>query len=80
MASSSNPKKRLKQTMGVGRFVDTRGHLEAWFASDSPTKSSNNIGKYLKEYSRNIINTPKFVRLDWLKEQQLIQVCELLKH
>jgi len=32
MASSSNQKKRIKQTMSSGRFIDTRGHLESWFA------------------------------------------------
>jgi len=33
MASSSNLKKRVKETVSVGRHIDTRGHLEVWFAS-----------------------------------------------
>jgi len=73
MVSSSNPKERVKQNVGTGKVVDTRGHLEAWFASDSPTKSSNSIDKHLKEYNKKIINTPKFVRLDWLKENNLLR-------
>jgi len=34
----------------------------------------------VKNNSRKIINTSKFIRLDWLKEQQLLDVCELLEH
>jgi len=57
MPSSNNPKQRVKQTVGASRFVDTKGHLEVWFASDSPTKSFDNIDKVceLLEY-QGLIN------------------------
>jgi len=32
MASSSNPKKRVKQMISSGRFHNDTGHLENWFA------------------------------------------------
>jgi len=71
MASSNNSKKRIKQIVSGPRFVNTRGHLKAWFASESEETSNKSIDAYLTAYNRKIINTPKFIRLDWLKEQQL---------
>jgi len=77
-ASSSNPKKRVKQIVSSTRFVDTRGHLEGWFASVHDLESVESIDKYLREISRRIINIPKFVRLDWLKFKILLEVSELM--
>jgi len=79
MASSSKPKKRIKQTVSEPVFVDNRGHLESWFANESEEISNKSINAYLTTYNRKIINTPKFIRLGWLKEQQLRDVCELLE-
>jgi len=79
MASSSNPKKRIKQIVSSGRCIDERGHLEGWFASLNESESVESIDRYLRELSKKIINTPKFVRLDWLKSEQRLEVIELLE-
>ena len=59
--------------------IDTRGNLEGWFPSLHESESSKSIDRYLREFSRKIINTPKFVRLDWLKSEKLLEVSELLE-
>jgi len=61
------------------RYVDNTGRLEAWFAWETKEDSQKSIDAYLTTYSRKIVNIPKFVRLEWLEEQQLHGVCELLE-
>jgi len=60
--------------MSVERFSDEIGHLENWFASPNGLKNSKQIEKYLQEYSKKIINTPKYIRVEWLKAEQLFEV------
>jgi len=79
MASSSNPSKRVK-TLGRGpRQVDNIGRLEAWFACGNKEERDKCINAYITTYNKKIVNIPKFVHLEWLEEQQLHCVCELLE-
>jgi len=77
--SSCNPKKKLEQTVSSGKFIDTRGHLDGWFGSMHESESDESIDRYLLEFSRKIINTPKFVRLSWLKFEMMLEVSEQLE-
>jgi len=43
------------------------------------SESVESIDKHMREFSRKIINTPKLVRLDWLKSEMLLEVSELLE-
>jgi len=79
MASSSNPKKRVKQIASPRKCVDIRGHLEAWFASMHGSETVESINKYLIEFSRKIVNTPKYIKLYWLKFEMLVEVSEKLE-
>jgi len=79
MASSSNARKRTKSLGRGPRYVDNTSRLEAWFAWETKEDSQKSIDAYLTTYSRKIVNIPKFVRLEWLEEQQLHGVCELLE-
>ena len=79
MASSSNPRKRKKEIASVGRHIDTRGHLEGWFANVRGKGTEASINTYLTTVSRKVINTPKYVRLDWLKTEELRDVAEALE-
>jgi len=66
--------------VSAGRYIDTRGHLEAWFASMLGTETSENINKYFKDFSRKVINPPKYVSLDWTKSQELLlEVSQMLE-
>jgi len=68
------------KTLGRGpRYVDNTGHLESWFTCEFKEERDKSIDTYLTTYNRKIVNIPKFVPLDWLKEKQLHDVSELLK-
>jgi len=56
------------------RAVRRSGKLESWFSSDIDL-----INKYLQESTRKMINTPKVISFNWLKEQKLMEVRRLLK-
>jgi len=76
MASPSNPRKRTKETTSAGRHIDTRGHLEGWFANVHGKRTEASINSYLTTVNQKVINTPKHVSLDWLKLEQLLDVAE----
>jgi len=76
MASSSNPGKRIKLTISAGLFVDETGHFEIWFVGLDRSKP---IEKYLQDYIRKAINTPKYLRVEWLKTEQPIEVSQMLE-
>jgi len=69
MDSTPSSSKRMK-THGIKRG----GHLEGWFSGED-----KKIEKYLHELSRKVINNPKFITFNWLKEQKLMEVMSLLK-
>jgi len=74
--SSSNPRKRTKATKNSGRVdVAETGHLETWFPGDR-----DHIKIYLLEYNKIIINSPKNLKLSWLKDEKLHDVRKMLKH
>jgi len=78
MASSSNPKKRTNKVV-VKRVetVDNNefGYLERWFS-----RNQESIEGYYREFSRKAIISPKFIRMEWLKEKKLDEMRDLLKH
>jgi len=78
MASSSNPKKRTKRAV-VKRAeqIDNSetGYLERWLSWNQES-----IEDYYREFSRKEIIRPKFIRMEWLKEEKLEEVRDLLKH
>jgi len=78
MASSSNPRKRTKRAMikHVGSDDDTNetDYLDKWFVGNQES-----IEEYYKLYSRKINITPKVLSLEWLKEEKLDEVCDMLK-
>jgi len=69
MDSTPPSSKRMKS-----RTVKRGGRLESWFSGES-----EKIDKYLHETSRKLINTPKIISFNWLKEQKLLEVRSLLK-
>jgi len=69
MESTPPSSKRMKTTT-----VKRSGKLESWFSSDPDL-----MNKYLHETSRKVINTPKVVFFNWLKEQKIMEVRRLLK-
>jgi len=79
MASPSNPRKQTKEAASAGRHIDTRGHLEGWFANVRGKGTKASINSYLTIVSRKVINTPKHVSLDWLKSEELLDVAESLE-
>ena len=58
MESTPPSSKRMKT-----RAMRRSGKLESWFSSDPDL-----INKYLHETSRKVINTPKVVFFNWMKE------------
>jgi len=50
-------------------------HMERWFSGNH-----KQIGKYLHEVTRKVMNNPKFLRLEWLEEENLNNIKRLLKH
>jgi len=69
MASSSHSPKWNKS-----RAIKRAGHLENWFSGDN-----DNIEKFMLEISRKVINTPKLLSFNWLKEQNPKEVKKDLK-
>jgi len=69
MDSSSPSSKRMK-TCGIKRG----GGLKEWFSGED-----EKIEKYLHETSRKVVNNPKLISFNWLKEQKLTEVRVLLK-
>jgi len=69
MESTPPSSKRIKT-----RSVRRSGKLKIWFSSDPDL-----MNKYLHETSRKVINTPKVVFFNWLKEQKIMEVRRLLK-
>jgi len=49
-------------------------YLDRWFVGNQES-----IEEYYKLYSRKIIVTPKVLSLEWLKEEKLDEVCDMLK-
>jgi len=78
MASPSNPQKRTKRVMvkHLGSDSDNNEHdyLDRWFV-----RNQKSIEEYYKLYSRKIIVTPKVLSLEWLKEEKLDVVRDMLK-
>jgi len=57
------------------RGVKRGGRLESWFSGES-----EKIDKYLHETSRKLINTPKIISFNWIKDQKLLELRSLLKN
>jgi len=77
MVSSSTPKQRVKRACVKNAeptdIIDT-DYLDSWFAGNRES-----IQEFHKEYSRKVIIAPKFIRMLWLKEQNLDEVREILR-
>ena len=56
------------------RAVKRGGQLQSWFSSEN-----DKIERYLHEISTKIIKNPKLISFNWLKEQKLFEVRDLLK-
>jgi len=67
---STPPSSKRMKTHGVKRG----GCLESWFSGED-----EKIEKYLHETSRKTTNNPKLISFNWLKEQKLTEVRDLLK-
>jgi len=78
MASPSNPRKRTKRAMVKHAGSDSENneldYLDRWFVGNQES-----IAEYYKMYSRKIIVTPKVLSLEWLKEEKLDEVRDMLK-
>jgi len=78
MASSSNPRKRTKRAMvkhaGSDSDNNEPDYLDRWFVGNQES-----IEEYYKLYSRKIIVTLKVLNLEWLKEEKLDDVRDMLK-
>jgi len=69
MESTPPTSKRVKT-----RAVRSGGRLEGWFSGDNEL-----IERYRFKTSTKVINNPKVVSFDWLKNQKLDNVRRLLK-
>jgi len=56
------------------RVVKKGGHLENWFSGDN-----EKIEKLLHKSRRKAINNPKLITFNWLKEQNLNEVRNVLQ-
>jgi len=56
------------------RGVKKGGRIKGWFSGEG-----EKFYKYLHEISRKMINNPKIITFNWLKEQKLLEVRSLLK-
>ena len=56
------------------RGIKRGGHLEGWFSGED-----EKIEKYVHETSWKMINNPKLVTFNWLKERKFMEVRSLLK-
>jgi len=56
------------------RGVKRGARLKRWFSGEG-----EKIDKYLHETSRKMINNPKIISFNWMKEQKLLEVSSLLK-
>jgi len=77
MASSSNPRKRTKRVIVKHAGSDDNNesdYLDCWFIGNQES-----IEDYSKLYSRKITITLKVLSLDWLKEEKLDEVHDMLK-
>ena len=77
MTSSSNPRKRTKLAVVKNAGSDEPSksdYLERWFC-----ENQESIDDYYKLYSRKVIISPKMLSLDWLKEEKLGEVRNMLK-
>lgn len=70
MASSSHRKKKSKE-----QSQSSQGILENWFAGDSEAMT-----RFIHETGRKQINVPKLLEFSWLREENLIEAKDLLKH
>jgi len=77
MASSSNLKKRTKRA--YVKNVEPIDNSEAWYLEKWFSENQESIDEYYREYSRKAIISPKFIRMQWLKEEKLNEVRDLLK-
>lgn len=57
------------------RESNENGHLERWFSSNH-----KQIGIYLHEVCHKVINIPKFLRFEWLEEENLNNIKRLQKY
>jgi len=72
MASSSNsPKRKKSRAIKETTWGD---HLETWFLG-----GNEKIESFVHEISREVINTPKLLSFNWMKEQNLKEVRKVLK-
>ena len=67
---STPPSSKRMNTRGINRG----GCLEGWFS-----RENEKIEKYLHKTRRKMINNPKLVTFNWLKEHKLMEVRSLLK-
>jgi len=77
MASSSNPKKRMKSVAIKNAGSDEPNesdYLERWFCGNQES-----IAEYYKMYSKKIIVTLKVLSVEWLKKEKLDEVRDMLK-
>jgi len=71
--SSSTPSKRSRTQDATPE--EEYGHLEKWF-----TGEQTQMVTYLHEVSQKSIIVPKYIRTDWLKEEQLDEVRRMINY
>jgi len=77
MASSSNLRKRTKRVLIKRASCEDNNetnYLERWFVGNQES-----INDYYRRYSRKAIISPKFLSMEWLKEENLDEVRDILK-
>jgi len=80
MASSSAPRKRTKKALiknakPANSDVDNEaGFLVRWFNGNKES-----MEEYHKEYNRKAFMNPKFLRMEFMRNENLNQVADLLK-
>jgi len=78
MASSSNPRKRTKRAM-VKHVGSDSDNNEPDYLNRCFVGNQESIEEYYKLYSKKIIITLKVLSLEWLKEEKLDEVRDMLK-
>ena len=76
MSSSISPRKRSKANRASTSINEPdQGHLERWFSGND-----EQIQTYLYEVNRKVLIAPKFVRIQWLKEEKLKEIKKPLAY
>jgi len=80
MASSSTPRKRSKKAIGKqAEQADSNGNNESSFLARWFHRNKESIEEYHREFNTKVFVNPKFLRMEFVRNENLNQIADLLK-